>query len=392
MQRFILSRKTNRFIQPVLRLLLLSALPLLLGGCDLLFGSAAPEPTVASVEVHRAVPTFTPTPVTQAEATPVAVAAQVVQTTTTTLAPATPPPTTSVALSPTQVAITPTTIAQTVAVTPTTAVAKATGPQATVNDDLINIRSGPATTFDLVGSASKGQTFQIVGKNPQGDWWQICCVNGQKGWVYSPLVQAENADQVAVAADMPTAAAPTATPAQVAAAPTATPAAANTPAPAPATSDDPSAGNFDPNAAYQIVEYHVLGLNENNGGIRDSRAQHLIFVTVLDANGNGVDGAVVKNLVGDHSEITTGGKGPGKAEITMYYDPFKLTVASDPSGPTTSQVSNQMGLAFPHLPDIVGKLGGTDYEYAVCPTLEINCQWPIHAVHYSYQITFKKVK
>jgi hypothetical protein len=161
---------------------------------------------------------------------------------------------------------------------------------------------------------------------------------------------------------------------------------------APAPSTDESAGNFDPNAAYQIVNFKVLGKDENNGGIRDSRAQHLIFVTVLDANGNGVDGVVVQNLVGDHSQVVTGGKGPGKAEITMYYDPFKLTVASDPSGPTTSQVSNQMGLAFPHLPDIVGKLGGTDYEYAVCPTLEINCQWPIHAVHYSYEITFKKVK
>lgn len=401
MQCFILFHKTSRLIQLALRLILLGTLPLLLGGCDLLFGSAAPEPTAAPVEVHRAVPTFTPTPVTQAEATPVAVAAQAVQTTTTTLAAAAPPPTSSVALSPTQVAITPTAVAQTAALTLTTAVAKATGPQATINDDLINIRSGPATTFDLLGSATKGQSFQIVGKNAQGDWWQICCVNGQKGWVYSPLVQTANTDQVAVAADIPTAA-PTATPAQVAEAPTVTataaagtpppaPAAA-TPPPAPAAADDSSVGNFDPNAAYQIVEYHVLGLNENNGGIRDSRAQHLIFVTVLDANGNGVDGAVVKNLVGDHSEITTGGKGPGKAEITMYYDPFKLTVVSDPSGPTTSQVSNQMGLAFPHLPDIVGKLGGTDYEYAVCPTLEINCQWPIHAVHYSYQITFKKVK
>ncbi len=126
--------------------------------------------------------------------------------------------------------------------------------------------------------------------------------------------------------------------------------------------------------------------------IRDSTAQHLIFLTVLDQNGNGVDGTVVRNLVGDKSEVTTGNKGPGKAEITMYYEPFKLTVASDPSGPVTSQVSNQMGLIFPHLPDLVGKLGDVNYEYGACPTLEIKCQWPLSAIHFSYEITFQKVK
>ena len=136
----------------------------------------------------------------------------------------------------------------------------------------------------------------------------------------------------------------------------------------------------------------MLGLDENNGGIRDSSAQHLISLTVLDQNGNGVDGAVVKNLVGEKSEVVTGNKGPGKTEITMYYEPFKLTVASDPSGPVTSQVSNQMGLVFPHLPDLVGKLGDVNYEYGACPTLEIKCQWPIQAIHFSYEITFQRVK
>ena len=100
----------------------------------------------------------------------------------------------------------------------------------------------------------------------------------------------------------------------------------------------------------------------------------------------------MRNLVGDKSEVVTGSKGPGKVEISMFWEPFKLAVASDPSGPVTSQVSNQMGLAFPHLPDIVGKLGGVDYEYGACPTLEIRCQWPIQAIHFSYEITFQRVK
>ncbi|MCB0161151.1 MAG: hypothetical protein KDD83_23615, partial [Caldilineaceae bacterium] len=119
---------------------------------------------------------------------------------------------------------------------------------------------------------------------------------------------------------------------------------------------------------------------------------HLIFLTVLDQNGNGVDGAVVRNLVGEGGEVVTGGKGPGKAELTMYWEPFKLTVVSDPTGPVTSQTSNQMGLAFPHLPDLVGKLGDQSYEYGACPTIDIKCEWPIQALHFSYEITFQKVK
>ncbi|MCX6046048.1 MAG: SH3 domain-containing protein [Chloroflexi bacterium] len=360
----------------------------LLSGCGLLFGSDAAEPTEIPVTVHT-VPTFTPTPMRQEASTPT-VAPTLAQTQTL-VALSTDLSTTTVASA----VLTPTVpVSQTTTSTPTAVTA--TGPLLTVNDEAVNIRSGPATSFALIGTASKDQTFQIVAKNPVGDWWQICCINEQQGWIFGALASVANADQVAVAADIPTAVQPTETPVTVAttepiaAAPT--PAAQPTNAPAPAEPGDSTAGIFNDDATYKIVHFHVLGLNENNGGIRDSRAQHLIFVTVVDANGNGIDGAVVKNLVGDHSEIVTGGKGPGKAEITMYYDPFKLTVASDSSGPTTSQVSNQMGLAFPHIPDIVGQLGGTDYEYAVCPTPEINCTLPIHAVHYSYEITFQKVK
>ena len=271
----------------------------------------------------------------------------------------------------------------------------------------MNVRSGPGTEYELVGSAANGESFAIVAKNATGDWWQICCVGGQNGWVFGELATVQNTENVAVAADLSAAApllAATAEPVadagagrgvrrqhqrlpRLEAAPTAAPAAA-----APYDPAASSEGNFDPNAQYQIVHFKVLGLDENNGGIRDSSAQHLIFLTVLDQNGNGVDGAVVRNLVGDKSEVTTGNKGPGKAEITMYYEPFKLAVASDPSGPVTSQVSNQMGLIFPHLPDIVGKLGDVNYEYGACPTIDIKCQWPLSAIHFSYEITFQKVK
>lgn len=164
-----------------------------------------------------------------------------------------------------------------------------------------------------------------------------------------------------------------------------------TPVPAePTTPPEPTATPV-PEFAYRIVHYKVLGEGENNGGVFNAGGQHFIFLTVLDANGNGIDGAVVKDANGSALEVVTGSKGPGKAEITMEYEPYKLYVASDPSGPTTSEVSNQMNTLYPHIPDIVGKLGSIDNEYSVCPTPEIRCQPPFYNVHFSYEITFQKV-
>lgn len=156
--------------------------------------------------------------------------------------------------------------------------------------------------------------------------------------------------------------------------------------PTPEPSEPPT-----PEVAYKIVHYKVLGEGENNGGIFNAGGQHLIFLTVLDQSGNGLDGALVKDANGSALEIVTGSKGPGRAEITMEWDPYKLYVAADPSGPTTSEVSNPMNTAFPHLPDIIGKLGSIDNEYSVCPTPDIRCEPPFYNVHFSYDITFQKV-
>jgi hypothetical protein len=165
----------------------------------------------------------------------------------------------------------------------------------------------------------------------------------------------------------------------------------DTPVPAPPTATPEPTIPPTPETAYRIVHFKVLGDGENNGGIFNSGGQHLIFLTVLDANGNGVDGAIVKDDNGSSLEVVTGDKGPGKAEISMEWDPFKLFVAADPAGPTTSEISTQMNTAYPHIPDVVGKLGGLDNEYSVCPTIDVRCEPPFYNVHFSYEITFQKV-
>ena len=325
----------------------------LLAGCGW-FGGQTAVPT--ALPTRTPLPTFTPTPLSQFSATETAT-----ETATPEPPPASPPAPTETPLA--------------------TALL-------TISAETVNVRSLPSTTAALVGMASAGQQFAVSGRTPASDWWQICCIDGQPGWVFAELVDVTGGELAPV---VETASLPTL---ETASLPTPQPTAAPPPAAQPSPPDPAasSAGFFDPNAQYQIVAFNVLGLEENNGGIRDSTAQHHIFLTVLDPSGNGVDGAVVRNLVGDRSEVVTGSKGPGKAEITMYYEPFKLTVVADPSGPVSSQISNQMGLVFPHLPDLVGKLGDVHYEYGACPTLEIRCQWPISAIHFSYEITFQKVR
>jgi len=180
---------------------------------------------------------------------------------------------------------------------------------------------------------------------------------------------------------------PTPVPTDTPAPPTNTPVSAE-PTPIPTNTPEP-----EPDVMYKIIHYRMLGEGENNGGIFNKGGQHLIFITVVDQAGNGVDGAVLKNELGGLPyDVITGNKGPGKTELEMVFDPFKLYVASDPTGPTTSEVSNQMNTAYPHIPDVIGKLGPVENEYSVCPTAEIRCEPPFYNVHFSYEITFQKVK
>ncbi|MDM8532017.1 hypothetical protein QUF63_12670 [Anaerolineales bacterium HSG25] len=167
----------------------------------------------------------------------------------------------------------------------------------------------------------------------------------------------------------------------------------DTPVPAEPTPVPTDTPEPEPEVMYKIIHYRVLGDGENNGGIFDKGGQHFIFITVVDQAGNGIDGAVLKNELGGLPyDVITGNKGPGKTELQMDYDPFKLYVASDPTGPTTSEVSNQLNTMYPHIPDVIGKLGSIDNEYSVCPTAEIRCEPPFYSVHFSYEITFQKVK
>lgn len=55
--------------------------------------------------------------------------------------------------------------------------------------DVVNIRQGPGTNFDILGRMRSQQTAAIIGRNPEGTWWQIR-FGDSSAWVNSGVVQA----------------------------------------------------------------------------------------------------------------------------------------------------------------------------------------------------------
>ena len=66
--------------------------------------------------------------------------------------------------------------------------------------EIINVRSGPGTDYDVIGQGGPGARYRVIGRNLAGDWWEID-YDGQTGWVLGELVATHNAGEVAVVAE-----------------------------------------------------------------------------------------------------------------------------------------------------------------------------------------------
>jgi hypothetical protein len=150
------------------------------------------------------------------------------------------------------------------------------------------------------------------------------------------------------------------------------PAPTDTPTPAPPT-DTPV-----PAVDFKVVDQRILSPDENKGG-KDPGADHLVFITVMDANGAPLDGIVVREVnTGD--EVVSGDKGPGQAEFLMWGGGYAFIVAGEKDGQTyTSETTHQLSLANPVLDDLVAA--------GYCPDV-VACQ--NHPWHWSYVVTFQR--
>jgi hypothetical protein len=55
--------------------------------------------------------------------------------------------------------------------------------QATVTNTTLNLRAGPGTGYQQVGSVRKDDKLTILGRNPEGTWIKIAAPDGTQAWV-----------------------------------------------------------------------------------------------------------------------------------------------------------------------------------------------------------------
>lgn len=67
----------------------------------------------------------------------------------------------------------------------------------TVTTYLLNVRSGPATSYPILTKIGSGESYPIIGRNADSSWWQIR-LNSLNGWVSARYVAAANTAGVPV--------------------------------------------------------------------------------------------------------------------------------------------------------------------------------------------------
>ncbi|HEY5729870.1 MAG TPA: SH3 domain-containing protein [Anaerolineales bacterium] len=65
----------------------------------------------------------------------------------------------------------------------------------------LNVRSGPSTSFDLVGILNPNDVVELTGKNRDGAWLQIEFTNGV-GWINAMFVKADALDILPIVSDL----------------------------------------------------------------------------------------------------------------------------------------------------------------------------------------------
>ena len=94
--------------------------------------------------------------------------------------------------------------------TPTLVPAEASPPpDAVVNVDRLNFRTGPGLSYDVQRVLEQGTELTVMGKSPDGEWLAVTDGDGREGWVYATMVDlSPSLGKVAIAQDIP----PTPTP------------------------------------------------------------------------------------------------------------------------------------------------------------------------------------
>jgi hypothetical protein len=236
---------------------------------------------------------------------------------------------------------------------------------ARVKGEIANVRKGPGLGYPVVGQVRAGEEVTVSGRNAAADWLQVVVrENVLTGWIFASLLELDvPVEQVPIAEHI---------------------------APSPTQSLTPTSppiftSPVTPTLDFKVTMAHLLNADENGGCL----GMHTIFITVLDAAGNPLDGIVLGDTYGN-IEAVSGSKGPGKAEIDLWLNTMSIIVKRDRSGQSyTSEATRPLS-------SLASLISDEDWLSAgYCNSLE-HCRLirqgePMHCHgHYSWRVVFQR--
>jgi hypothetical protein len=162
-------------------------------------------------------------------------------------------------------------------------------------------------------------------------------------------------------------------PTQTLSPPTDTPRPAATRTPAPPT-----------NTPQPAVDFRVKEIVAFEDGSLTASGAHNVYFQVIDVAGAPLDGIILEEVNNQPPvQVTSGDKGPGKAEFTMWAADYRFSVSGNTGGESlSSETTHVLSILFEHAvwDDLIR--GG------IC-TDEASCR-DMGPLHFSYNVTFQR--
>lgn len=196
-----------------------------------------------------------------------------------------------------------------------------------INNPTLNVRSGPGTSYGIVGQARNGERYDVTGKNQAGSWYEIN-FNGRTGWVAGQYVRIEgDPGAIQVAANIPAPPVqPTRPPAPTAA--PQPPAPAPTPAPSFPFSLLAGVERCDPNPG---TTYFNGFVRRRDNSLMNGVCVHIAFFGPRNTKCSGCDG------VGDGAWGFSPFGGPAPAGTTVEIYVVECPPGGMPAGGQTQE-------------------------------------------------------